>query len=209
MFCFTSCTSATPTVATPSGWQLIYNVTGTNGRLALFALKVTGSEAVPTVTWSGLTTGTSGTPCTARIINFGTGFLESAGALVVDVLGAVASQAADATINAGGLSLTTVGADTFFFAYGLRNDDALTAVVDAGGEPVAWILAVADQLTSGADACVLMSYNYGPSTAGAIVNDHTWTITSGTSIASTGVMVAMALTAPVDDVAQILYTRNG
>lgn len=208
LFCFTYCPSATPTVATPASWQLLWNITGTTGRIACFALKVDGSEVAPTVTWSSLTTGAAGTPCHARIINFGTGWLESAGALVVDTLGTVSNQAADATIQAGGATLTTTAADTWIFAHGTRPSSTLSGVVDAGGEPTPWALGQADATTSGADGYGFMSYGVGPS-AGSVVNAHTWTLTGGASVASSGVMIAIALAPAVDAVDRHIYTRVG
>src|SRR3982751_6173060 len=68
---FTACASGTPTVATPSGWTPLINVVGSAaavGRLALFGkLAASTSEAAPSVVWSGLTIGNTGTPCGARI----------------------------------------------------------------------------------------------------------------------------------------------
>lgn len=207
LLCFTACPSPTPTVATPSGWQLLWNVTGANGRLACFGHKVDGSEAAPTVTWSGLTTGAAGTPCTARIMDMGSGWLESAGLLVVDTLGAVTDQAASATINAGGTGFTTSGG-TYVFGHGVRSDDAVTTIIDTGGEPVPWVVFVADSSTSGADMMQIISANDGPP-AGSVINDHTWTLTGGASFVSSGLMIAMAVSPPVDDVANYVYTRFG
>jgi hypothetical protein len=207
LFCFTACPSATPTVATPSGWQLLWNVTGANGRLACFGCKVTGSESAPTVTWSSLTTGASGTPCTARVLNWGSGWLESAGLLLVDTLGAVTDQAASSTISAGGTGFTTSGG-TYVFAHGVKADDALTGIVDAGGEPVPWVVWVADTTTSGADMMQVISANDGPP-AGSVINDHSWTLTGGASFPSSGLMIGMAVSPPVDAVDVNIYTRDG
>src|SRR5215207_8733275 len=55
----------TATCATPSGWTLLagpITSSGTTGRAYIFGLPVTGSETAPTVAWTGLTTGTTGTP---------------------------------------------------------------------------------------------------------------------------------------------------
>lgn len=208
LMCFTSCTKATATVATPSGWVSVWDVTGANGRMTCFAVKVNGSETAPTLVWSSLTTGTSGTPCMSRIINVGTGLLESGGLPVVDTLGAVTDQAASATINAGGTGFTTSGG-TYVFAHGVRSDDAISAmIVDTGGEPVPWVPWVADATTSGADGMNIISANDGPP-GGSVINDHSWTLTGGASFVSSGVMVAMAVSPPVDDVSSYIYTRLG
>src|SRR4051794_2447533 len=84
LLCFTACRSATPTVATPAGWTSILNVTGTNGRLVLFGkVAASTSEAAPSVVWSSLTTGASGTPVQAVVAAF-----RNLASLVADVAGA-------------------------------------------------------------------------------------------------------------------------
>lgn len=206
LFSLTTCTLQTATVAEGTDWDVMFDVAGTVGRLAMFARKVDGSEAAASITWSGLTTGTSGTPCHAKTSNMGQGFLEVDGLPVIDVLGAVSNQASSATVNAGGAALTTVADDTFVFALGVRLDDALSAIADAGGSPVSWANIQGDVDASGADMGHFASAGVGPRPAG-VVAAHTWTITAGSSVASTGVMVAFVL--EVDTTPNVTYTRGG
>lgn len=190
LFCYTTSTSATATVSTPAGWANLCDVAGTNGRMALFSHKVVGGETAPTFTWSGLTAGATGTPCDAHIVNMGTGFGETAGALVVHVLGAASNQAASTTVMAGGAGITTTADNTVLFAMGVRGDDAATGLVDAGGVGASWAGIFGDQSTSGNDMLTAMSWAE-KATAGT-VTDHTWTISGGTSVTSSGVMLALA-----------------
>lgn len=207
LFAVTSCTSASATVSEGTDWDPLYDVTGTVGHLACFQRKVDGSEAAASITWAGLTTGAAGTPCHAKTSNLGQGFLEDASSLlIIDVLGAVSNQSASSTINAGGATLTTVLNDTFVIAHGVRLNAALSAIADAGGSPVSWANIQGDLDLSGADMAHFASVGVGPSPAGAITA-HTWTITGGSSITSTGVMVALALAVDVAPVVQ--YTRGG
>ena len=99
LLCYTACRSSTPTVATPSGWTSLANVAATNGRLALFGKVAAGGDAAPSVTWSSLTTGTSGTPPAAFCCAFRGGGLTG---LTVDVAGGAANGAASTTTSAGG-----------------------------------------------------------------------------------------------------------
>jgi hypothetical protein len=189
LFCYTACTLPAATVATPSGWTSLCDITGTNGRLALFSHKVVGGETAPTFTWSGLTAGATGTPCDAHIVNMGTGFGEVAGALSVQLIGAVSNQAASTTVMAGGAGVTTTSDNTVLFAMGVRGDDAATGFIDAG-TGVSWSGILADQSTSGNDMLTALSWAE-KATAGT-VSDHTWTVTGGTSVASSGVIVVLA-----------------
>ena len=68
LLCFTTCRSATASVSvSTSGWTEILNAAGTVGKIALFACKVDGSESAAECAWTGLTSGTSGSPAAARI----------------------------------------------------------------------------------------------------------------------------------------------
>lgn len=194
LFCFTACTSAAATVATPSGWQSVANVTGTNGRMVLFARKVAGGEANPTVTWSSLTTGTSGSPCDAHITNMGTGFKEVAGLLQVEVLGSVSNQASSATVVAGGTGITTSNDPTYVFAMGVRQDDAASSITDAGTGLV-WGGLNGDQTTSGID--MLTALSWGTKSPAGAIGDHTWVLTGGVAAVSSGVMLALLPVPPV------------
>jgi hypothetical protein len=185
----TASTSATATVGTPSGWQSLVNGLGTFGRAVLFARKsVGGGDSAPTVTWSGLTAGSTGTPCTARIINMGVGFGESGGLLIVDATGAVSNQAASTTIMAGGSAVTANTAGAIVFGTGVRQDEAATAIADAG-TGAAWSAMFADQSTSGND--MLSATSFAIKNPPGVVGDHTFTIGGGTSVGSSGVMVVV------------------
>lgn len=207
MFCVTQAGSATATVATPTSWQSIYNVVGTHGRLALFVRKVDGSETAPTVTWSGLTTGATGTPTYARIINMGSGFYDIAGTLQVDVIGAVSDQAASATVMAGGAAITTLTDGAYVFSQGLFRDDVLTGISDAG-TGITWAGILADAVTTGSD--MLIGWSWGTKTPVGEVGAHTWTLTGATAFPSSGVMVAFPPEPPpVDTVpAPLTLTRS-
>lgn len=198
MLCPTMCTKPTAAVATPAGWQSVCNVSGTNGRLALFAKKVVGGETAPTVTWSGLTAGATGTPCDAHIVNMGTGFGEDAGLLIVDALGAASSTAASTTVMDGGSGITTASTNAVVLAMGVRLDDAATGISEVG-TGLTWQGIFADQSTSGSDMLTAMSW--GEKNPAGAIGAHQWAITGGVSAASTGVMLALQ---PTTDVVPLL-----
>lgn len=203
LFCFTACTSLTATVATPAGWQSTGNVVGANGRVVCFAKKVAGGETAPTVAWSGLTTGLAGTPCSARIFNMGTGFNEVAGTLQIEVLGAVSDQAASTTTMAGGAAVTTTNPGAICFAMGVRQNEALTAIGDAG-TGLAWTAVMADTNVSGAG--IMHAMSWGIKTAPGVIGAHTWAVTSTASVASSGVI--LSLQAALDPVPTVTLTKS-
>lgn len=205
MFCVTACASPTPTVATPAGWQSVYNVTGTNARLALFVRVTDGSETAPTVTWSGLVTGASGNPCMARIVNLGTGFMVIGGLLQTDVLGAVQNLAATATTVAGGTGITTVADADLLFGHGVFLDDTITSQASAG-TGVVWTDVLNHPSTSGSD--MRMLWAWATKSPPGAVGDHTWTLTGATAFASSGVMVAIKPIPPPTDVVPVLTLRR-
>jgi hypothetical protein len=204
MLCSTACTSATATVTTPALWQSVMDVTGTVGRLVLLAHKVEGDDVAPTVAWSGLTTGLSGSPCWARILNMGPDLAEIGGVLQSDVIGAVSNQAASTTAVAGGASITTTTNNDTLFSLAIRLDDAATNVAVPTNTGVTWQYVVADQFTSGIDALTLVALAQQP-VAGTI-GAFTGVITGGTSVASAGVMIAIR-PRPVP-VPSLTYTRS-
>jgi hypothetical protein len=207
MFCWTVSTSTSATVTTPADWQLIFNVVGTYGTLALFAKRIVGDEVSVTVTWSGLTTGASGTPCIAEVINMGTGFAEDVdGRLIVNVLGPVSNQAASSTVFAAGGGMTTTVDGAIVLLTGVRRDDTLSGWTQVGtGVTTAIINSV--PTTSGADAHMLMWWGVMP-TAG-VLSDYTWTITGAVSSTSSGVMVALVPTPPeIDYAPTLIFTRG-
>src|SRR5690242_4859384 len=71
LIAFTSCTTnaATATCST-TGWYQIANVSLTNGRVYLFGCVVDGTETSPSIVWSGMTTGVSGTPVMSDVACF-------------------------------------------------------------------------------------------------------------------------------------------
>lgn len=205
---WTCTTSATATVSTPSGWQVIYKVAGANGSLALFARKVAGGETDPSVTWTGVTTGASGTASLARTINMGYDFGEDgSGLLQVDVQSPV-SDASSATDVAGGLQAEVMVNNSIVFAHGVFGDDTLTGSVDAATGITLELLA-ADGTTSGTDLEQFMSW--GVRTPAGIIGDHTWVLTgTAGTFASSGVWVAF-LAPPVStlDDPPTLFLKKG
>lgn len=191
LFLFTACTLASATVATPAGWTTLYNLTGTNGRVVLFVRRATGADSAPTVTWSGLTTGAAGTPCGAQILNYGQGFGEVLGALSINVQGTVNDQAASTTVMAGGTAVTTTTPNAIVFSQGIRASSTATGIAEAG-TGITWTNVMAHQIASGATA--LHCVSYGNLAVPATLGAHTWTITGGTSVASSGVTTGLSPT---------------
>src|SRR4051794_9291811 len=106
LLCYTACRSSTPTVATPAGWTSLANVAATNGRIALFGkLAASTSETAPSVVWSSLTIGTSGTPCGAQCAAFIGNQSTITG--LVDVTGTAENAGAATTTSASGTAITT------------------------------------------------------------------------------------------------------
>jgi hypothetical protein len=202
-FCHTACTSTTATVATPAGWQVVYVAGGTAGQVALFARKTDGTETAPDITWTGVTTGNSGTPSLARILNWGTGFAESGGALVIDVLGTASSLAASATAVAGGADITVAAPYAIVFSHGMRQDDAATGIADIG-TGVAWASTIGDNTISGTDMMHITAWGI---TDGPGDMTHSWTLTGANSAISSGVMVALKLERSGEP-GQLQYTRG-
>jgi hypothetical protein len=202
-FCHTACTSTTATIATPTGWQVVYVVGGTAGQVALFARKTTGTETEPNIVWTGVTTGNSGTPSLVRILNWGTGFAEEANALVINVLGEVSSLAASSTAVAGGADITVTAPLAIVFSHGLRQDDAVTGIADVG-TGVSWASAIGDNTTSGTDMLHIIAWGI---TDGPGDITHAWTLTGASSAISSGVMVALELQRP-SEAGGFQYTRG-
>jgi Concanavalin A-like lectin/glucanases superfamily len=186
LICFTACSSATPTVATPAGWTSILNVTGTNGRLALFAKVATStSEAAPSVVWSGLTTGTSGTPCQAIVAAF-TNLEVSVLASMADVVGASASGTASTATSSGGAAITTTLDKDLVLSLTTRLDDAFTTFTAPAGFTN---ITAAQGTTSGNDFA--MGWAYQVKTPAGVVTAPNFGLTGASSFASTGVMIAL------------------
>lgn len=190
LLCFTACRSATPTVATPAGWTSILNITGTNGRLALFAKRAAStSEAAPSVVWSGMTTGTAGTPAEAQVAAFKN---LDVPATVADVTGAVANGAASTATSAGGAAITTLAANDLVVSLTTRLDDAFTTFTAPAGFTN---VAAASGTVSGSDMAIGWAYQV-KAAAGAVTAPN-FGLTGATSFASSGVMIALkALVSP-------------
>jgi hypothetical protein len=181
LLCFTACRSATPTVATPAGWTPLINITGTNGRLAVFGKIATStSEAAPSVTWSTLTTGTSGTPAAAIVAAF------TQAALTVDVAGTIANGAASTATSAGGSTITTLTNNDLVLALTTRLDDAFTTFTAPAGFTN---VTAAQGTTSGADFAIGWAYQV-KATAGSVTAPN-FGLTGASSFASSGVMLSL------------------
>ena len=179
LLCFTSCRLGTPTVATPSGWTLLANVAGANGRLALFGkIATSGSEAAPGCAWSGLTSGVSGSPAQAQCAVF-TGSL-----ITVDVVGAVENGAASTNASASGTALTTLTDNDMVLALSTRQDDVGT------WSPPAGFTAIGDALSSsGLDMSSAWAFQVKAAPGSVAPAD--FSIAGGSSFASSGVLVAL------------------
>lgn len=189
VLCFTTCRSATPTVATPTSWAVILNLTGTNGRLALFArVKDPTWSAAPSVVWSGLTTGTAGTPVQAQCAAARDLKIIS-NVPVLDVTGTVANGAASTSSSAGGAAVTTVLAEDLVLALSTRLDDAGTWTAPAGFTTIG-----AGGTPSGADMAQAWAWKVKSPAGSEAAAD--FGLSGATSFASSGVMVAFAFVGP-------------
>jgi hypothetical protein len=185
----TFCRSGTPTVATPAGWTQLINVVGTNGRIALFGkIAASGSEANPAIVWSGLTTGTSGTPVQAQCAVF-TGALETITG-ITDVLGAVENGAAATATAASGSAITTLAANDLVLSLSCRLDDVGTWTPPAGFTAIGSALT-----TSGADMSFAWAYLV-QATPGSVAPAD-FGLAGASSFASTGILIALKQHVPV------------
>lgn len=128
MFLVTESRSITATVSTPTGWTLVSGFpktsgTASGGRIYLFTRTAnSGADDAPTVTWTGLTTGTSGDSAGARILSF-TGVSET-----VDAAATVTDTAA--TSPATLPSITTATNNALVLGIGVKQSDTVqTATV--------------------------------------------------------------------------------
>jgi len=85
MLCVTASRSNTATVSTPTGWTLltgfpVTSATASGGKIYVFSRIAdgTGNDA-PTVTWTGLATGTTGDSASARILAWSNAITTQAG----------------------------------------------------------------------------------------------------------------------------------
>ena len=185
----TFCRSGTPTVATPSGWTQLVNVAGTNGRIALFGkIAASGSESAPSIVWSGLTTGTSGTPVQAQCAVF-SGMLDTITG-ITDVLGTVENGAASTSAAASGNAITTVDPDDCVIALSCRLDDVGTWTPPAGFTAIGSALT-----TSGADMSFAWAYQV-KATPGSVAPAD-FGLVGASSFASSGILIALKKRIPV------------
>jgi hypothetical protein len=184
LLCYTACRATAPTVATPAEWTQLLNVVGTVGHLALFGkVAASASETAPTVTWSGLTTGTGGTPVQAQCAAF------TETQLATDVLGTVENRAASTTAAASGTAITTLTADDLVLALGFRPDD-----VGTWSAPAGLTLIGAALTTSGADMAFGWAYQVKAAPGSSAPAD--FGVAGGTSQASTGIQIALKAPQP-------------
>lgn len=125
LICFTvSGVALAATVATPSGWTKILDVTGSSlYRMVLFA-KVAASttEAAPSVVWSNLTTGASGDPVGAIIRGF-SGLDTSDLTTLAEVTGTVTQGSTSSTVTASTPAITTTTDNDLILSLAVRADD--------------------------------------------------------------------------------------
>jgi hypothetical protein len=179
LLCYTACRATAPAVATPAGWTQLLNVAGTVGRLALFGkVAASASETNPTVTWSGLTTGTGGTPVQAQCAVF------TATQLSIDVLGTVENLGGSTTLVASGTAITTLTADDLVLSLSFRPDDVGTWSPPAGNTLIGTALT-----TSGAD--MAFAWSYRVTAASGSVAPADYGISGAVSQASTGIQIAL------------------
>lgn len=75
MLCVTTSRSNSATVATPSGWTVfpgfpVQSGTASGGTIYVFYRRWVSGDAAPSVSWSGVATGTSGDSCMAQIAGY-------------------------------------------------------------------------------------------------------------------------------------------
>lgn len=187
MLLFTSCRLASAAVTAPAGWTQLLNVAGTT-ELALFARVVDGTETAPTVTWTGMTTGTSGSSAQAQIVSWSG--LSTDLASIVDVLGAVVNQAASTTASSGGAAITTSTAGAAVMILSSRQDDAGTWAILPTSDGVGWGKVVATATTTtGSDHA--QEWQWGNKPSAGVVAAKTFTLSGASSFASSGVMIAL------------------
>lgn len=129
MLLITESRSITATVGTPTGWTLatgfpVASATASGGKIYVFSRIAdgTGNDA-PTVTWTGLTTGTTGDSAGARIHSW-------SGARTVQAGTVPAVTDAAATTNWTSPAITTTGINSLAVAISVKiSDTAQTATV--------------------------------------------------------------------------------
>jgi len=184
---------ATSVVAGPAGWTQIINA-GTNVKIGVFIRLVDGTETQPSITWSGLTTGTAGSPVIATMYNIA-GLLQNQ-ASVLDVAGAPLEQVASSTVQAGGAAITTVTANAVVFLIAARLDDDIIGGMDSPpATEFPWTRLGFEWTTSGTDNG--FEVYWGTKATPGVVAQKTLSMTGASSDASTGVMFALKPGPPI------------
>lgn len=195
LLCITVCRSGTPTVScSTSGWVELANVSGTNGRLALYAALVTGSEVAAQPVWASLTTGTSGTGASAQIAAVrGLDFSQSPLTGLVHQLSAAQNQAASTTVQAMGATITPTKANSAIFSLAVRQDNDVTDAnwpVIATANNITWAK-VAAVLNSGSGLDHAQSFQWGQQGAATAIAAKTVTVVAGSSDASSAILISL------------------
>lgn len=189
LLCYTMCRSGTPTVATPSGWTSLVNIAATNGRIVLFGkIATSAAETNPGCAWSGLTSGNSGSPAMAQC-SVWTGMPDTITG-ITDVLGTVENGAASATASASGNAITTLTDNDLVLALTTRLDDAGSWTAPSGFAGIGW-----NGTTSGSD--MAYGWAYQVKTPAGSVAAADFTLSGGSSFASSGVLIALKARVPV------------
>lgn len=174
MLCFTWARSITATVSTPTGWGVLTGFpvtsgTASGGRIYVFSRTAdsTANDA-PTITWTGLTTGTSGDACGAAILSW------QDASLVQD--GTVASTDLSAQTNTSTIPAITTAIDHSFvvgFAIKLNESSGQTSTTATFTERLD------AQTTSGTGHAVTISDKLDQTPAGSSGTAAvTWSITT-------------------------------
>lgn len=133
----TACRSITATCATPAGWTKHADYpqtsgTASGGKFYVFFLVCTGSEVAPTVTWTGVTTGTSGDSSSAVILCYRNVDTSGGAAAIADGTAVKSDQAAQTT-NIPIASMTTTLDNSLAIAPNMKFQDngSVTVTADA------------------------------------------------------------------------------
>jgi hypothetical protein len=203
LICFTASNHPGPTVATPAGWTEILNVTGTYGRLVLFAKVAVGSESAPNVVWSSVQQAGAGA-VQARIAAFRN--LDNADlASMVEVVGTIGNNGPAANSSTGGVGITTLSDHSMVMTLTTRQDDVGTANNGSGGSTLVTPLF---GTTSGPDFA--MGWSWQRKAVPAATGTITIGLTGAVSAASTGVTLALkAKVAPWTTYKELILATYG
>lgn len=170
LLCVTVAAGSTAVCATPAGYGLIASG-GTNMKIYVFGRISDGTEIFvgPQLAWSGLTTGTAGTPWMGTC--YSVAGIQQSLTSILDGVAAASDQALSSTIQAGGGALTTAVANSVVVIVAARPDDDIIGfmtppVAGTDGVPV-WNRFDSESTVSGADAGYEVYWGTKP-TAGAV-----------------------------------------